>query len=68
MSKKETLSTYKVSFVGRESGAIGVFYTIEETYRAVSASSALQHCINDERYELNHFNGSPRLLTESKVK
>ena len=62
MTTNETMHTYKVTFTGRQSGAIGVFDTIEETYRAASASHALQECLNDERYELNHFDCSPQLL------
>jgi len=45
---------YQITFEGRESGAIGKFYSITETYTADSQEKAIALCFADGRTEKNH--------------
>jgi len=45
---------FEITFTGRESGAIGIFYSITETYTADSEAEAVKLCFADSRTEKLH--------------
>lgn len=45
---------FEITFTGRESGAIGIFYSITETYTADSEVEAVKLCFADSRTEKLH--------------
>lgn len=41
------MNKYKFSFIGRQSGAIGIFYPIRETYKAANIDEAMSLLYED---------------------
>lgn len=45
---------FEITFTGRKSGAIGIFYSITETYTADSKEEAVKLCFANSKSEINH--------------